>query len=407
MELGATVCTPTSPDCNACPLSTVCIAKRLSDYCKASVDASNTLMCSKNLDNSQDGMKKKSRKSTKSTKMKIEVQEYDGDSITSNTSMSTNTSAATTTPLPRFHVSITDFPYKKAKKPPVDKILSVAVLIRRSVSTGGNAFNSSLLQYLFCKRPKTGLLANQWEFPNVCIGHMCHKQADSQETKTDPDSSSRKRKKNDGLKRAEKKKDMVVDLNVANDIAGSSVGKDMGVCMDRWSSVAMYLQSLGISLSEPSSNKDMKLMGAADIEVSSDGSGGLSVLYAHDLSDAILHVFSHERHTMYVHIRVVNGVASGNECVGDNVVTLQDNGASSASAESNQPGGAALASPDDATASEASSACKWMSLKDLTEQHGITTGCKRIVTQVEQHLEQHLSAVADTTNKWGHWDCPS
>ena len=68
---------------------------------------------------------------------------------------------------------VTFFPNKVAKKKPRDVVLSVLVLSIVEESNEkheASAKNSpSDPHFLFLKRPEKGLLANQWEFPNVVL----------------------------------------------------------------------------------------------------------------------------------------------------------------------------------------------------------------------------------------------
>ena len=92
MELGATICKPTSPLCNIiCPIK---------DTCKAQASTS---------------------------------------------------------------IEVTTNPIKAPKKPPKQLYFSVCVLSRISSS------EDDIVEYLFVKRANKGLLANQWEFPNLEI----------------------------------------------------------------------------------------------------------------------------------------------------------------------------------------------------------------------------------------------
>ena len=76
--------------------------------------------------------------------------------------------------------SVTDYPFKSEKKKPRDIILSICVLRFPSTTTSSSSSSStsslsssptssSDVRYLFVRRPDTGLLAGQWEFPTVTL----------------------------------------------------------------------------------------------------------------------------------------------------------------------------------------------------------------------------------------------
>lgn len=102
MELGATICKPTNPSCEACPIRELCIANRMVTQASEDIES---------LESSQ------------------------------------------------FPKSVTDYPRKVPKKPPVDLKFIIIAVHRASHPSS----------YLFSRRPPSGLLANQWEFPCVKI----------------------------------------------------------------------------------------------------------------------------------------------------------------------------------------------------------------------------------------------
>jgi A/G-specific adenine glycosylase len=131
MELGATVCTPKNPTCGKCPLSTHCAARRNED---AAVTAAS-----------------------------VPDIESLGDAGTS--------------------VRVTSYPRKPIKKRQREVLLNVGVFEMLpsptpSDSSDGGETREGLneetstsidVKYLFVRRPKDGLLANQWEFPSVTL----------------------------------------------------------------------------------------------------------------------------------------------------------------------------------------------------------------------------------------------
>lgn len=108
MELGATVCKPTSPLCETCPVRGVCVAKALVEHKQSHI------------------------------------------------------SDESLADLPN---EVTIFPRKVAKKKPLEVILSVGVLI-------ASGDDDKEVKYLFSRRPAKGLLANQWEFPSVVLSSV-------------------------------------------------------------------------------------------------------------------------------------------------------------------------------------------------------------------------------------------
>lgn len=119
MELGATLCKPTNPECHACPVSSICSARRLVDH----VSDLNKL------------------------KISGQVPVKDIEDICAH--------------LPN---DVVQFPRKVAKKKPRDVVLSTCVL---SKCQGHADVNST--QFLFVRRPPSGLLQNQWEFPSIVL----------------------------------------------------------------------------------------------------------------------------------------------------------------------------------------------------------------------------------------------
>jgi len=120
MELGATVCKPTSPSCDLCPVSHTCQARQLV-------------------------LHSESRRTEEERK--------------------------------GLPASVTEFPKKIAKKRAKEVVLSVCVLgtdtsfspLDSSSSSGTSDDKESVRRYLFVRRPETGLLAGQWEFPSVVM----------------------------------------------------------------------------------------------------------------------------------------------------------------------------------------------------------------------------------------------
>ena len=106
MELGATVCTPTSPSCGTCPLASVCQAKALVAH---ACDNSTSTNANTNTDSA----------------------------YSTNNTGSDNTSST-----PVLPTDVTHFPIKAAKKRPREVVLSVAVF-QTSSSTSTSHLQTS------------------------------------------------------------------------------------------------------------------------------------------------------------------------------------------------------------------------------------------------------------------------
>ena len=103
MELGATICSPTSPQCSSCPIH---------KYCKAFA-------------------------------------------------LSQETAGSAT------QILVTDFPMKVAKASPRLEYVAVCVLECISTAAIDSVKSQASSKLLLVKRPKTGLLAGLWEFPSA------------------------------------------------------------------------------------------------------------------------------------------------------------------------------------------------------------------------------------------------
>lgn len=113
MELGATLCKPTNPDCDHCPVASLCKAREL-------------VVRRKDLETNAKG----------SGEMDIEDL------------------------LRKLPVDVTEFPNKPPKKKPKEMLIAVYVLA---------ITNTPEPSFLLLKRPKKGLLANQLEFPSISL----------------------------------------------------------------------------------------------------------------------------------------------------------------------------------------------------------------------------------------------
>ncbi|KAI8075065.1 DNA glycosylase [Gongronella butleri] len=126
MELGATVCRPTDPNCDACPLKSHCYALQ-------------QLKCHGK-------------------------QMHHGQSSTNHQeSHECEHCPSIEQPLDHEDYTVTRYPVKSEKKPPRDEECSVTIV--QKVLPDGASY------YLISKRPDKGLLAGLWEFPSVELGN--------------------------------------------------------------------------------------------------------------------------------------------------------------------------------------------------------------------------------------------
>jgi adenine-specific DNA glycosylase len=262
MELGATLCKPTSPRCTDCPLQSVCHAYHLTQY--------NSSHSSK-IDDIED----------------LHVS------------------------LPR---EVTEFPKKAAKKPPKELLFGICVLkmLSRDTDKCDMAGDLTKIKYLFVKRPPKGLLENQWEFPSVLVN---------------PDT-------------------------MATDHETMSVGQKLKfwlpICQD-------HLQSeLGIGVhhcEKPHQQNEVHhVFRTDDITVH---------------PQPIVHVFSHQRHTM----NILEATFNPGLCIAGSI------GLSSESARRS------LMDPWHTSNASGSREVMWMTLDEL-KQKGITTGVQKIINTV-------------------------
>ena len=132
MEFGATLCTPQSPQCHACPLRQHCSAlKQVEDH---KVSAS-MLLSGKGINSGGDVMD--------NAVTDIEECKLCLPSALWNASL-----------------GVCNYPQKAKKKQPKEETLAVVVL-ERPAELGSH--------FLIVQRPKTGLLAGLWEFPNTTV----------------------------------------------------------------------------------------------------------------------------------------------------------------------------------------------------------------------------------------------
>lgn len=350
MELGATVCKPTSPSCDVCPLSAVCHARLLVDHAK-SIDAARP----EDVSAKGEGAKRsilqllsKPSQSHRADGIDIEdvalaprfvVQSYD------------------VSQLPR---DVTEFPRKIAKKKAKELAFSVCVLRTSATeaqehvkteafpASAGKHKPATHHKYLFVRRPATGLLANQWEFPNILIA-------------------------DESLPEAE---DGGGGDATAGDCAVAARGGVGHTETDLWSPFPAYFsQQLDMSWNPLSSSAVKTRLAVENGDVKREhvngevsAVGGVSLIEQGSVSgfEPIVHMFSHQRHTMHIVLKDVQ-LLSQPQLPGVVSTESTEEGAQLPSSSSTVP----------------FVEHRWMSAEEIVAA-GITTGCKKVLTEVSK-----------------------
>ena len=140
MEFGATLCTPQSPQCNVCPLRKQCSALKQVEEHRF---AASMLLSGKTV--KSNAKLETSNGSGKADDANVDIEECD-----------------LCLPASQWDVSlgVCNYPRKPKKKQAKEETLAVVIIERDSESS---------IQYLTLQRPKTGLLAGLWEFPNITV----------------------------------------------------------------------------------------------------------------------------------------------------------------------------------------------------------------------------------------------
>jgi A/G-specific adenine glycosylase len=254
MEIGSTICKPSNPDCDHCPVQRFCQAKALVDYRKR---------CTR--ENASQGSQ--------------------GDFLS----------------LPE---EVSYFPRRVPKKKQKEINFLVYVVVERSTSL----VSGDLFRYLLFKRPAKGLLASQWEFPVISVDQLATTHTE-QGNEVERDELS---------------------LNVSQLV-------EKNVCfISRY-----FLEKCHSSFIGSSSKSDY---------VESSVSHLFESVRKLSTRKPIVHIFSHEIHTMFVHIDVVKTISVDGSC------ETKDNG----------------------------EVC-WMTRNEMKAM-GITTGCKKILEEAESVL---------------------
>lgn len=355
MELGATVCKPTSPDCGGCPLSAVCHAKLLVDAAKAH-DVTTHKKSPE--DTPVAGMLKlfaKKRKFTEKEDTNVDtlpdIEEVAGPAHTAVVLEELGCDMAL---LPR---EVTEFPRKVLRKKAKELTYSVCVLRTLSLSHSSiDAHNESTFRYLFVRRPATGLLANQWEFPSIHVAV-----SNNEEANVDDD----------------EKEELEVEATSAGPTAA-----------DLWAPFLTYFpERLSMEWTGGSEKKQEKKEKAGTHTKKESSLPTLNTILVetavHEAFEPIVHIFSHQRHTMHVTLRDVQVVERAEPAL-KKEFELKASEQEQGKEEVNE----------DITPSAVVS--KWMTAAEIVEA-GITTGCKKILTQVIKG--KPTSTTASTTTK--------
>lgn len=257
MELGATICKPTNPDCTKCPVRNFCKGRELADL-----------------------------KASNPNKYQLLPDE------------------------------VTYFPLKKPKKKQKEVRLLVYVMINEQIQADGK----TMRKYLLLKRPEKGLLANQWEFPNLSIDTSTEDKEEDEEEVEEDEKNINVKVQFDFSTMLEKYRDPMINYFQQRCSAHILISDEESKQSNN-SKETDYVQASVRYIFEPKRNSF--------------------------INDPIVHIFSHERHTMHIHISQIN------------LIVLDE--------------------------SKLSFDQCWKTAEEMKET-GITTGCKKILEKVEKEL---------------------
>ncbi|XP_070564071.1 adenine DNA glycosylase-like [Ptychodera flava] len=148
MELGATVCTPKTPQCSECPLKSYCRA-----YAK--VEKHKTKSTQKLLRKVKEEKKEIKNEESGETRYS-EINIPDIECVTEGCRLCIPPDESWDS-----SQGVMNFPRKPKKKPPREEKTAVCIIVRQNQN--GEA------EFLLVQRPDKGLLANLWEFPSVQV----------------------------------------------------------------------------------------------------------------------------------------------------------------------------------------------------------------------------------------------
>jgi adenine-specific DNA glycosylase len=156
MELGATVCSPTSPNCDNCPLRDMCKARIIIEYSKdKNLNEKNI-----NEENSHITVEKTLKGKRKINPIILQHELIENENENKSESAENLDSRG-------YPLSISYFPQKIKKKRVKEINILVKVFVRNVDENNNEKINVKNDKFLFIRRPSKGLLANQWEFPSV------------------------------------------------------------------------------------------------------------------------------------------------------------------------------------------------------------------------------------------------
>lgn len=441
MELGATVCKPTSPSCTECPLRAACNARILVDHANKRETKDNhqlggSFMNGVNKINESDSNVPQKKKGISLKKAAL-ILDYEIDMKDSKIAGVEETILSDTgLNIYGLPLSISYFPQKKTKKEAKEILVSVSVIVWNI--NGNQKMHDDEDRYLFIRRPNLGgLLANQWEFPNIIISdNTC----DKDDVDFDNDSNKTKQKvkiiseSNTELKGKVKLKTQGSNpVNTSKTqtetlwgpmpaFLGGTLGVDWIPYNKNSRGVLVPSSSVepvvGTDLNE--NNKDIKLSSTrkrksvsmvpstrSDVdENQSNGranelgnmySGRKAVIRVEAICPCValpplLHVFSHQRHTMHVTLSTVT-VQKTSHCKvedsKDDVIKSELKKESCSESKIQDSNSKSLNELQTITKNDIGweSFCgdkreiRWMTASEIT-MSGITSGCKKILTEV-------------------------
>ena len=382
MELGAVICKPTSPNCDLCPLKDICYANILVKHTQL-YDNNQKKEEEKLITNKKENQIKTSLdffiKSNKNTTDNTNTKIIDIEDITKNDTKP-SVFPYDISKLPR---EITEFPYKIMKKQPKELIFDICVLRTKLISslyhTNNNTINSSsdsditVWKYLFVRRPEKGLLANQWEFPSLLykgnkVDHISSSSSSSSSSST-----------TGMLVEEEDNKEKIKERN--------------GFTVDSWNAFLEYFNTQ-LGLQWDSNTTIPTTSSCSSINETDKNRYEETVIEIASMSDfePIVHVFSHQRHTMRIVLKDVVVVksqegycSSGSSGSGSNIdATDMSGNTTTPITTSTSNTTATTTTAATTTRAPVAVVSRWMTAEEIVAA-GITTGCKKILHAVTKH----------------------
>jgi adenine-specific DNA glycosylase len=183
---------------------------------------------------------------------------------------------------------ISYFPRKKIKAKSREIIISVCIFsmkfpIKYSSSTTSSSIESSkslesITKYLFVKRSASGLLANQWEFPNIIVW----------------EENNNKNNNNITNNNIIYKDDFEINDNNLMNLFPSYFKNDLNIIWDD-------------NNNNTEGNSDNNTANCITIKSTSKG----------QRFDPILHIFSHQRHEMHIFLQNIDNISNYNNDIKD------------------------------------------------------------------------------------------